>query len=316
MAAAPQETTPDTSAPVWTRVAVIGAGAMGAQIAGVIALSGREVALADTARDALDRAGTTLRGRWDSRVAKGAMTAAERDAAYGRITFSDNVSDAVSDVDLVIEAVVEKLDVKRDLFSQVDGAARPGTVISSNSSSFVPSSMAEAIADPTRFLGLHFFNPALVMKCVEVIAGPQTDPQLMSDGTRFVEQIGKEPVVLRKEINGFVANRILNAVRDEAIYLLEGGYASVTDIDRACRTALGYPMGPFELMDLTGVDIGYLTKKARYAASGDPKDAPSRTVSGLFDTGQLGRKSGRGFYVYDDKGVKQGENTDRPGASD
>ncbi len=240
------------------------------------------------------------------------MTEDERDAAYERIDFCDNVTEAVSDVELVIEAVVEKLDVKRDLVAQVDGAARPGTVIASNSSSFVPSSMADAAGDSGRFLGLHFFNPALVMTCVEVIAGPDTDPQVMADAIRFVEQIGKEPVVLRKEINGFVANRILNAVRDEAIHLLEGGYASVTDIDRACRTALGYPMGPFELMDLTGIDIGYLTKQARYAASGDPKDAPSLTVSALVEAGHLGRKSGRGFYVYDDKGARLSENDRRP----
>lgn len=306
------ETTPLVDDQVWARVAVIGAGAMGAQIAGVIALSGRQVALADSSLKALDRAGQTLRGRWDSRVAKGAMTTADRDAAYERIWFCDNVAEAVADVGLVIEAVIEKLDVKRDLLVQVDGAARAGTVIASNSSSFVPSSMADAVGEAGRFLGLHFFNPALVMRCVEVVAGPATDPQVIADATRFVEQIGKEPVVLRKEINGFVANRILNVVRDEAIHLMEGGYASVTDIDRACRTALGYPMGPFELMDLTGIDIGYLTKQARYAESGDPKDAPSRTVSALVEAGQLGRKSGRGFYVYDDTGTKQGENPERP----
>lgn len=306
------ETNPPATDQVWPRVAVIDAGAMGAQIAGVIALSGRAVALADTSGEALGRAADTLRGRWASRVAKGAMTEDERDAAYERILFCDNVAEAVADVGLVIEAVIEKLDVKRDLLVQVDGAARAGTVIASNSSSFVPSSMADAVGEAGRFLGLHFFNPALVMRCVEVVAGPATDPQVIADATRFVEQIGKEPVVLRKEINGFVANRILNAVRDEAIHLMEGGYASVTDIDRACRTALGYPMGPFELMDLTGIDIGYLTKQARYAESGDPKDAPSRTVSALVEAGQLGRKSGRGFYVYDDTGTKQGENPERP----
>lgn len=292
---------------VWPTVAVLGAGAMGSQIAGVIALSGRDVALADTSDEALQRALATLDSRWESSVAKGRMTAQAKQDAYSRIrTTTDPVSGCVG-ADLVIEAIVEKLDVKRSTFEAIGAAVPPGTVLATNSSSFVPSQIADVVPDPSRFLGLHFFNPALVMKCVEVISGPQTDPQLLETAVRFVEEIGKEPVVLRKEINGFIANRILGAVRDEAIRLLEGGYASVTDIDRACRTALGYPMGPFELMDLTGIDIGYLTKTARYEASGDPADAPSRTVAEKVAAGHLGRKTGQGFYLYDEQGTKLGE---------
>jgi len=286
---------------------VLGAGAMGSQIAGVIALSGRDVVLADTSDEALQRALATLDSRWESSVAKGRMTAQAKQDAYSRIrTTTDPVSGCVR-ADLVIEAIVEKLDVKRSTFEAVGAAVAPATVLATNSSSFVPSQIADVVPDPSRFLGLHFFNPALVMKCVEIISGPQTDPQLLESAVRFVEEIGKEPVVLRKEINGFIANRILGAVRDEAIRLLEGGYASVTDIDRACRTALGYPMGPFELMDLTGIDIGYLTKTARYEASGDPADAPSRTVAAKVAAGHLGRKTGRGFYLYDEQGTRLGE---------
>jgi 3-hydroxybutyryl-CoA dehydrogenase len=120
----------------------------------------------------------------------------------------------------------------------------------------------------------------------------------------FTKRIGKTPVLLEKEIPGFIANRILNAVRDEAIFLLENGYASVTSIDTACRTALGYPMGPFELMDLTGIDIGYYTKVGRYAETGDPADAPSTTITALVERGDLGRKTGRGFYTYESNGTK------------
>lgn len=202
---------------------------------------------------------------------------------------------------------MEKVDAKRDLFAAIAEAVRSDAVLATNSSSFVPSQIADVVPGPGRFLGLHFFNPALVMKCVEVIAGPDSDIEIVEQATRFVEQIGKEPVVLRKEINGFVANRILGAVRDEAIHLLEGGYASVTDIDRACRTALGYPMGPFELMDLTGIDIGFLTKTARFEVTSDPADAPSQTVADKVAAGHLGRKTGRGFYVYDEHGRKVGE---------
>lgn len=280
---------------------------MGAQIAGVIALSGRDVLLVDTSTEALVRAKATLATRWDSRVAKGKLTTEARDAAYDRVAVATELGTRGAALDLVIEAIVEKVDVKRALFADLAAQCGADTVLATNSSSFVPSQIADATGRPARFLGLHFFNPALVMRCVEVIAGPETDGQVLDDAVRFVEELDKEPVVLRKEINGFVANRILNAVRDEAIHLLEGGYASVSDIDRACRTALGYPMGPFELMDLTGIDIGHLTKQARYAATRDPADAPSRTVSELVAAGHLGRKTGRGFYRYDTDGHQLGE---------
>jgi 3-hydroxybutyryl-CoA dehydrogenase len=151
---------------------------------------------------------------------------------------------------------------------------------------------------------MHFFNPALVMKCVEVVRGPDTSDETVQVTVELARRLGKVPVVLNREIPGFIANRILGAVRDEAIFLLENGIASVEDIDTACRTALGYPMGPFELMDLTGIDIGYLTKKDRFAESGDPKDQPSKSVSALVERGELGRKTGRGWYEYDEAGTK------------
>ena len=151
---------------------------------------------------------------------------------------------------------------------------------------------------------LHFFNPALVMTCVEVVRGPHTSDETVQTSVEFARRLGKTPVLLQREIPGFIANRILNAVRDEAIFLLENGIASVPDIDTACRTALGYPMGPFELMDLTGIDIGYLTKQDRFAETGDPRDRPSRSVSALVERGELGRKTGRGWYDYDDDGAK------------
>jgi 3-hydroxybutyryl-CoA dehydrogenase len=142
------------------------------------------------------------------------------------------------------------------------------------------------------------------MKCVEVVRGPQTSDDTVATSVALAERLGKVPVVLNREIPGFIANRILGAVRDEAIYLLENGIASVADIDTACRTALGYPMGPFELMDLTGIDIGYLTKQDRFAQTGDPKDRPSRSVAALVERGELGRKTGKGWYDYDEAGSK------------
>jgi 3-hydroxybutyryl-CoA dehydrogenase len=163
------------------------------------------------------------------------------------------------------------------------------------------SQLADATGRPDKVANMHFFNPALVMRCVEVVRNPATSDATVDAVVALARRLGKEPVVLNKEIPGFVANRILSAARDEAIFLLEQGVASVEDIDAACRTALGHPMGPFELMDLTGIDIGYHAKLARHAVSGDPRDLPSRTVTELVERGELGRKSGKGFYSYPKK---------------
>ncbi|HEX7739719.1 MAG TPA: 3-hydroxyacyl-CoA dehydrogenase family protein [Marmoricola sp.] len=285
------------------RVLVAGAGAMGSQIAMVSALGGHDVTLYDTDPAAPDRAIEQLRGRLDGQVAKGRRTAEDVAAAFSRL---HPATELVTDVDLVIEAIVEKLPIKRAFFAQLDELCPDGTILASNSSSFVPSVMASATGRPDRFVNLHFFNPALVMKCVEIVRGPQTSDETVAVTRAYVEGIGKLPVVLDKEIPGFVANRLLNAIRDEAISLLEGGYASVEAIDTAARTALGYPMGPFELMDLTGIDIGYYTKLGRFDETGDPADRPSATVTRLVEQGTLGRKSGRGFYTYDDQGNRTG----------
>lgn len=285
-----------------TRVAVVGAGAMGSQIAMTVALSGRDAGLHDVDPDAAGRAVTALRERLESQVARRRRTRGEVDGALARLTVEEDLERAVRDADLVIEAVVERLDVKRDLFARLGTACPQHTILASNSSSIVPSRLADASGRPDRFCNIHFFNPALVMTGVEVVRGPETSDATMSTATTFVESLGKQPIVLEREIFGFVANRILNAVRDEAIRLHEGGYASVEAIDTACRTALGHPMGPFALMDLTGLDIGYLTKQQRYADTGDPADLPSRSVTDLVEAGHLGRKSGRGWYTYDAAG--------------
>lgn len=285
-------------------VAVIGSGAMGAHIGMVCALAGCRVMLVDVSADALGRARTALEQFTQRSVDKGKLTEADRASAFDRLTFSTELAPAVADADLVIEAVVEKLDVKRELFADLDRLCPPQTILASNSSSLMPSQLADATGRPDRVVNLHFFNPALIMRCVEVVRGPATSDETQTAAVAFVHRIGKEPVVLRKEIPGFVANRILNAVRDEAISLLEGGVADVADIDRACRTALGYPMGPFELMDLTGLDIGYHVKKARFELTGDPRDQPQRSLAERVESGRLGRKTGHGWYRYDERGAK------------
>jgi 3-hydroxybutyryl-CoA dehydrogenase len=277
---------------------------MGSQIAMVCALAGYRSAAYDIESAALERAEAELRKRLDRNVEKGRMTRAEVDEAFGRLRFTSGLDEAAAGADLVIEAAAEKVDVKREVFAHLDPIAPPHAIFATNSSAIASSQLADATARQDRVCNLHFFNPALVMRCVEVVGSEQTSAATMHTAVQLVGRLGKEPVVLHKEIPGFVANRILGAARDEAIFLLEEGVASVEAIDTACRTALGYPMGPFELMDLTGIDIGYHAKLARHSVSGEAKDLPSRTVTGLVEAGELGRKSGTGFYRYDENGAK------------
>jgi 3-hydroxybutyryl-CoA dehydrogenase len=291
-------------------VVVVGAGAMGSQIGMVCALAGLTATVTDIAEPALAKADTELRQRLSRDVEKGRRDPADVRAAFGRLTFTTDLTAAAATADYVIEAAVERLEVKRALFADLDAVAPTHAILATNSSSIVSSRIADATGRPDKVCNLHFFNPALIMKCVEIVRGPATSDATVQTSVALTERLGKVPVVLNREIPGFVANRILGAVRDEAIYLLENGIASVTDIDTACRTALGYPMGPFELMDLTGIDIGYLTKQDRFAQTGDPKDRPSRSVAALVERGELGRKTGKGWYTYDEAGNK----TPRPTA--
>ena len=285
-------------------VVVVGAGAMGSQIGMVCALAGLTVTVTDIAEPALAKAEAELRSRLSRDVDKGRRVRSDVEAAFGRLSFTTDLTTAASTADYVIEAAVERLDIKRALFADLDRAAPPHAILATNSSSIVSSRIADATGRPDKVCNLHFFNPALIMKCVEVVRGPHTSDDTVATSIDLTERLGKTPVVLNREIPGFIANRILNAVRDEAIHLLENGVASVADIDTACRTALGYPMGPFELMDLTGIDIGYLTKQDRFAQTGDPKDRPSASVTALVERGELGRKTGRGWYTYDETGTR------------
>ncbi|HZB81882.1 MAG TPA: 3-hydroxyacyl-CoA dehydrogenase family protein [Rubrobacteraceae bacterium] len=288
------------------KILVVGAGAMGSQIGMVCALAGYDVAVQDLDEDALKKAQEQLKDRMSRNVEKGRIEQEKVDAAFDRMTFTPDLQGAAADADYVIEAAVERLDVKREIFAELNEAAPEHAILATNSSTIVSSRIADATKRPDRVCNMHFFNPALVMKCVEVVRNPETSDATIETAVELTRRIGKSPVVLEKEVSGFVANRILGALMDEAVDLYEAGVSSFEDIDTACKTALGHPMGPFELMDFTGIDVNYHVRMDRYEDTGDESMKPKKSVVEKYEKGELGRKTGKGWYEYDEQGQRKG----------
>lgn len=279
-------------------VVVLGAGTMGSQIAAVSALAGYTTSLVDIQQKQLDRAREQLRQRLDRDVEKGRRDRGAVDEAWSRLALTTDRDRVAASADLVIEAAVEDLSVKRSIFADLDRVCPPHTLLATNSSNIVSSRVADATGRPGKVCNLHFFNPALVMACVEIVPHEGTDPETVEAASAFVESLGKTPVKLKREVPGFLANRLLNALRREALDLYEGGVADFEDIDLAAKTALGHPMGPFELMDLVGIDVVHLIRLAEYEQTGDPAALPARSIKEKYEAGDFGRKTGRGWYEY------------------
>ena len=279
------------------RVVVVGAGTMGSQIALQTALGGRhDVTLVDTVPGQLERARAQNRKLVDRSVEKGRMTRERADAALGRIQESNDIESAAPNADLVIEAVIEDFDVKRGVFEALGRHARPDAILASNSSTIAISRLAEATGRPDRCCNMHFFHPVTVMQLCEVVRGPQTSDATVEAAMDFVRSIDRTPVLLQKEIWGFIVNRILFAASEEAMRLLEGGYASAEDIDTAVQKGLNWPMGPFHLLDFSGLDVFYGAMQDRHRL-GDGPEAPE-VLRKLVEEGHLGRKTGKGFFDY------------------
>ena len=285
-------------------IAVIGAGAMGQQIAMNTAIkglsSGYRVILCDSFPAALEKAEKWADSYLAGRVAKGRLTQETVDRVKANLTITEDVDGAAEQADLVVEAIIEKLEAKRELFQRISKICKSDTVLATNSSNIVSSKLADVTEHPERLLNIHYFNPALVMELVEIVRGPHTGDEAVEIARTFAVNTGKSPIILNKEIAGFVANRINAAVVHEALSLLEKGVASVKDIDTACEKGLNYPMGPFRLMDLTGIDVNYYVRVDRYAESHDPFDAPNPLVIEKFKKGEWGKKTGKGWYDYTD----------------
>lgn len=280
------------------KLAVIGAGLMGSGIAQVSAVAGWEVVLRDLTDEALDRGREAIRGSLGKFVAKGRLSEADAEAALGRITTTTEL-EAAADADVVVEAVFERIDVKREVFRALDGIVKDDAVLATNTSAIPITAIAAATDRPERVVGTHFFSPVPLMELCELVRGHRTSDETLATAREFAESTGKTCVVVNRDVAGFVTTRLITALVVEAVRLKESGVASAEDIDTACRLGFGHAMGPLATADLTGVDVLLHATENIYDECRDPKFAPPELMRRMVDAGDIGRKSGRGFYSYE-----------------
>lgn len=284
-------------------VLVSGAGTMGAGIAQTFATAGLSVRMRDINQELVDRGFRVITGPLMKRVDKGKMTKEQVDAIVSKIKGVVDLKEACAGVDLVVEAVFEDMKVKKEVFKALDEFCPPHAILASNTSSLSISEMAAATKRPEKVIGMHFFNPAPVMQLVEVIRGAQTSDETVAAAKAVSAKLGKVAVEV-KESPGFVVNRLLVPMMNEAFNLLQEGVASAEDIDKAMKLGTNMPMGPFELADYTGIDIGLHTMETLFHETGDPKFRPSPLLRKYVRAGRVGKKVGKGVYNYNEKGEK------------
>jgi 3-hydroxybutyryl-CoA dehydrogenase len=279
-------------------IGVLGAGTMGNGIAQIASMAGYNVVMRDIEDRFVQGGMKNIEKFLSKSVEKGKMAADEKNAIMGRIIGTTDMT-AMKDADFVVEVVIEVMDVKKKVFAELDAITKPEAILASNTSSMSLTEIATAVKNPERVVGMHFFNPVPLMKLVEVIRGLRTSDEAVAATIDLAKKLGKEPVEVKVDVPGFLANRLMIAVAVEAIKLYEQGIASKEDIDKAAKLGLNYPMGPFELMDLTGLDINYHVMDYFYKEL--PKELkwnPPLTIKNMVKAGLLGRKTGRGWYDY------------------
>ena len=277
-------------------IAVIGAGTMGRGIAHVAALGGYRTILEDLLPNALRRAETEIRSNLDKSVELGKVSSTDAQAAVGRLEYAGSVEDAAREADLVIEAVPEELESKIEIFTLLDKVCRPGTILASNTSSLSITEISGVTYRASKCVGMHFFNPVHKMKLIEIVRAAQTDDETVAAAVEVGRRMGKEIVVI-KESPGFITSRINAMIGNEAFYMLGEGIASAEDIDKAIKLGLNHPMGPFELVDLVGLDTRLSILNYLHHTLGE-KYKPAPLLVEYVQAGRLGRKSGKGVYEY------------------
>jgi len=283
------------------KIGVLGAGAMGNGIAQVCAQAGHEVVMRDIADKFVQRGLKTIEGFLAKSVEKGKITEDEKKKVVGRIKGATEMAD-LKDCDFVIEAVLEELELKKKVFQEAEKITRPEVILATNTSSMSITAIGAATKRPDKVVGMHFFNPVPLMRLVEVIKGMDTSDETASVTKELAEKLGKVPVLVKKDAPGFIVNRLMMVQMLEAVKVYEEGIASMEDIDKAIKGGLNHPMGPFELMDLTGLDINYnVSEYFHHELNQELKHVTPLTLKNMVLAGKLGRKTGEGWYKYGKK---------------
>ena len=277
-------------------VGVVGLGTMGAGIAQVSAQSGHETVGREISDDLNERARTTIERYLERAVEKGRMSDTDKDAALRRLTLTTELDD-LADCDLVIEAIVEELGPKRELFAELERICRPDAILATNTSALSVSKIAEATQRPERVIGMHFFNPAPVLPLVEIVRTERSSDEAVHDAYVWAERAGKQPVRCN-DTPGFIVNRILIPLLNDCVRVLDEARVSPEDLDKAMTNGAGWPMGPCALVDLVGIDIHVHASEALHTALGEDRMAPPERLVQMQREGKLGRKSGEGFFRY------------------
>lgn len=279
------------------RVAVVGAGTMGHGIAQVAAMAGFETSLTDSKKEALEDAIRRIEDNLDGGVRRGKLTAEDKARALSRIVLRESLKEAVDSADLVIEAIVEDLQAKRSLFAELDRLAPEGAVLATNTSSLSVADIASATRRPERVVGMHFFNPVHIMKLVEIVRHDRVDPGAVELVRNAAIRMGKEPILVR-DSPGFASSRLGVVLGLEAMRMLEQGVASAEDIDKAMELGYGHPMGPLKVSDLVGLDVRLAIAEYLFAKLGEPHYRPPEILRAKVRAGELGKKTGKGFYQW------------------
>jgi 3-hydroxybutyryl-CoA dehydrogenase len=278
------------------KVGVVGLGTMGAGIAQIAVAAGYDTVGREVSTELAERGRSTIEHFLGRAVEKGKLDAADRDAALGRLSLTTELA-GLADCDLVIEAVLEELDLKREVFAELDAVTRPEAVLATNTSALSVSAIAEATQRPERVVGMHFFNPAPLLPLVEIVRTPTSSNEAVETAYDWAERAGKKPVRCN-DTPGFIVNRILIPLLNDCVRVLDEAGVSPEDLDTAMTAGAGWPMGPCALVDLIGIDVHVHASDALHAALGEERMAPPRRLLQMRDAGHLGRKSGKGFYDY------------------